>query len=144
MDRERKQTYVKLIEKLLACPLGQEVEILQANEELVDAELPEAMKEYANYLESQGNRNVEWLRGIAAQLEQVIGVETVNANTEDEEQFLIETLQFLIDSQGNPQQVYPMWEQQQEKFTSILLDILPLVASRLLTQKTEQQKISIA
>ncbi|MGG6239680.1 CHAT domain-containing protein [Nodosilinea sp. AN01ver1] len=144
MDEQRMQAYVKLIEKLLACPLGQEVEIFQANEELVDAELPGAMKEYANYLESQGNRNVEWLRGVAAQLEQVIGVETVNANTEDEEQFLIETLQFLIGSQGNPKQVYPIWEQQKEKFTPVLLNILPSVASRLLTQNTEQQKISIA
>ena len=60
MDEQRMQAYVKLIEKLLACPLGQEVEIFQANEELVDAELPEAMKEYANYQESQGNRKDEW------------------------------------------------------------------------------------
>ena len=54
MDEQRFQAYVGLIEQLLGCPQGQEAELLQANAELVDAGLVEAMAQVAADLESQG------------------------------------------------------------------------------------------
>ena len=144
MNEQRISAYMELIEKLLSCPQGEEDLLLQASSELVDIGLVNVTRQYAEYLESQGNRNAKWLRSVAEQLGQVVEEATSQAITENAEQFLIETLQFLIDSQGNSQQVYPVWEQQQEKFTPILLDVLPAVTTRLLTQNTEQQKISTA
>jgi len=39
MNEQRQQAYLELIQTLLDCPSGQETEILQGNQELVDAEL---------------------------------------------------------------------------------------------------------
>jgi hypothetical protein len=57
MDQQRFQAYVQLIEQLRTCPQGQEGEMLQANAALVDAGLVDAMGQYADWLESQGNNN---------------------------------------------------------------------------------------
>jgi hypothetical protein len=65
MDEQRLQAYVGLIEQLLGCPQGQEAALLQANAELVDADLLAVMQQYATDLESQGDGNAWWLRGLA-------------------------------------------------------------------------------
>ncbi|NJN01079.1 MAG: hypothetical protein HC816_00590 [Leptolyngbyaceae cyanobacterium RM1_1_2] len=98
-----------MIEQLLSCPQGQEGEILQANAALVDAGLLAVMEQYAAYLEGQGNNNAKWLRGFAAQLAQALGMgaepeqgTTGTAEAEAATKFLLETLQLVADSQGNP------------------------------------------
>jgi hypothetical protein len=72
MDELRVQAYGALIEQLLHCPPGQEAEILQAQQDLVDAGLLVVMEHYAAYLESQGSNSANWLRKFAAQLAQVV------------------------------------------------------------------------
>ena len=66
MDEARLQAYLNLIEQLLACADGEEPNILQANQELIDPEFLQVMENYATGLEQQGNNNpVAWLRNIA-------------------------------------------------------------------------------
>ncbi|WP_346290762.1 CHAT domain-containing tetratricopeptide repeat protein [Sphaerothrix gracilis] len=144
MDEQRVQAYVALIEQLLSCPQGQEAEILQAKAELVDAGLLEVMEQVADYLESQGDSNAGWLRSFAAQLAQALGTRAGQSAMEadeaqEAEKFLLETLQLIADSQGNPQQIYPVWAQQQAQLNTTLLAILPQVGAQLLAGEAEQR-----
>ena len=70
MDESRLQAYVNLIQQLLTCADGEEVNnILQANQELLDPEFLQVMENYAAWLEEQGNNNhAAWLRNMAQQL----------------------------------------------------------------------------
>ena len=68
MDEQRIQSHMALIEKLLSCPQGHEVAILQAREELVDAGLLEVMEKVVARLESRRNSSVDWLRGFIKEL----------------------------------------------------------------------------
>jgi len=51
MNEQRTQAYVNLIEQLLACTDGEEPNILQANQELIDPEFLQVMENYATGLE---------------------------------------------------------------------------------------------
>jgi hypothetical protein len=52
MNEQRGQAYVNLIEQLLACTDGEELNnILQANQELIDPEFLQVMENYATRLE---------------------------------------------------------------------------------------------
>ncbi|WP_442786453.1 CHAT domain-containing protein [Leptothoe sp. PORK10 BA2] len=141
MDEQRMQAYVGLIEQLPGCPQGEEAALLQAHGELVDAGLVEVMGQYADWLESQGNGNAGWLRQFAAQLAQALGLEiaTTPQGTDAARQFWLETLQLIVDKQGDPQQIYPVWAQQQAQFNPELLAVLPTVAAQVLAGDTEQR-----
>ncbi|MBC1192642.1 MAG: hypothetical protein EWV83_07915 [Microcystis sp. M_OC_Ca_00000000_S217Cul] len=79
MDEARLQAYVNLIEQLLACADGEEPNILQANQELIDPQFLQVMENYATGLEEQGNHNpVAWLRNMAQQLRQFLTLRLVN------------------------------------------------------------------
>ena len=133
MDEQRFQAYLRVIEQLLDCPQGQEVEVLQANAALVDAALLRVMEQHAAHLESQA----DWLRRFAAQLAQELGLGTANSKgTENAAQFLLETLWLVAESEGNRQQIYPIWEQQRAQFSPALLEVLPQVVTQIL-QKTQ-------
>ena len=65
MNEQRAQAYVNLIEQLLTCANGEEPNILQANQELIDPEFLQVMENYATGLEEQGNNTpAAWLRDI--------------------------------------------------------------------------------
>ncbi|WP_425590321.1 MULTISPECIES: hypothetical protein [unclassified Microcystis] len=58
MNEQRGQAYVNLIEQLLTCADGEELNnILQANQELIDPEFLQVMENYATWLEEQGNND---------------------------------------------------------------------------------------
>jgi CHAT domain-containing protein len=73
MNEQRAQAYVNLIEQLLTCADGEEPNILQANQELIDPEFLQEMENYATGLEQQGNNNpAAWLRNMSQQLGQFL------------------------------------------------------------------------
>ena len=87
MDEARLQAYVNLIEQLLTCADGEEPNILQANQELIDPEFLQVMENYATGLEEQGNNNpAAWLRNMAQQLRQFLNPQA--RNIEEYEVFL--------------------------------------------------------
>jgi len=51
MNDQRAQAYINLIEQLLTCANGEEPNILQANQELIDPEFLQMMENYATGLE---------------------------------------------------------------------------------------------
>jgi hypothetical protein len=57
MNEQRAQAYVNLIEQLLACTDDEELNILQANQELIDPEFLQVMENYATLLEQRGNND---------------------------------------------------------------------------------------
>ncbi len=78
------------------------------------------------------------------QQEQVILPKESSENTaqltpETAEQFLLKALQLVADSQGDPQQVYPVWITQQNQFTAELLTVLPQVGKQLFAQYPKQK-----
>jgi hypothetical protein len=137
-EQQRDQRYVDLIEKLLGCPQGQEIALLQANAELLDADLLAVMEQVAADLESQGDGNASWLRGFATQLMQAFGRETA-ASEEDAAQFLRETLQLVGENKGNPQEIYSVWAQQQAQLNETFMAALPTVAKHWLAGDAEQR-----
>ena len=140
MDEQWFQAYVELIEQLLCCPQGQENELLQANAELVDLGLLAALEQYASHLESRSNRNAEWLRDFASQLEKALEQKADNnSGTPDAEEFFLETLQLIVETQGNPQQIYPVWAQQQAQLNTELLEVMPIIMVQLFEQHRERQ-----
>ncbi|TRU13420.1 MAG: hypothetical protein EWV60_04120 [Microcystis sp. Msp_OC_L_20101000_S702] len=87
MDEQRAQAYVNLIEQLLACADGEEPNILQANQELIDPEFLQVIEYIATGLEEQGNNNpAAWLRNMAQQLRQFLNPQA--RNIEEYEVFL--------------------------------------------------------
>ncbi len=69
MDIQRREAYSKLIYTLLNCALGQHLEILKANQNLIDGGLVETMQQVAAMMAQQGNRNAaDYLRNLSAQL----------------------------------------------------------------------------
>jgi hypothetical protein len=88
MDEQRTQAYINLIEKLLTCADGEELnKILQANQELIDPEFLQVMENYATGLEEQGNNNnAAWLRNMAQQLGQYLNPQA--ASIEEYQEFL--------------------------------------------------------
>ena len=88
MDEQRTQAYINLIEKLLTCADGEELnKILQANQELIHPEFLQVMENYATGLEQQGNNNnAAWLRNMAQQLGQYLNPQA--ASIEEYQEFL--------------------------------------------------------
>ncbi|QJB26433.1 CHAT domain-containing protein [Limnospira fusiformis] len=71
MDERRVQAYLSLIQKLLACDMGEEAAILRKHRELVDEGLVQVMRDEAEKRAQQGRGNVGWLRDFADTIEAV-------------------------------------------------------------------------
>jgi CHAT domain-containing protein/tetratricopeptide (TPR) repeat protein len=69
MDKTQFQTYRELVDKLLECPSGEELEILETHQNLLNVDFIEVMKGVARELESQQRQNdAYWLESFAAML----------------------------------------------------------------------------
>lgn len=74
MDENRLKAYVKLIQELLNCSSGEEVNLLRNNQDLVDLEFIEVMEQAAEKAEEEGEDNAAtFLRDLAAQLKLMFG-----------------------------------------------------------------------
>jgi CHAT domain-containing protein/tetratricopeptide (TPR) repeat protein len=73
MDEQRLQAYVALIEKLFACPGGEEGAVLQRHSDLVDGGLVQVMGAVVAQLRQQGEgQRADWLENLAGQVAQAI------------------------------------------------------------------------
>ena len=122
MDEQRMQAYVGLIEQLLDCPQGKETEILQANANLVDRGLVAVMGQYADWLESLGDRNAGRLRQLAQMLE--LGSPS-NQSLEEAVAFGMEMMQLIHETRGDQTQVYEFFEANVARLDEALLRALP-------------------
>jgi len=135
MHEQRIEAYVNLINQLLTCPKGETSQILNANRELVDAGLLQIMARVAEQLEENGDRNAaDFLRSLRSQLVKVMGISetstSANLSSQDYVQLLEEVLQATANSKGNPQVVYPLFQQNIDKLNGDLAQALKAWADR--------------
>ncbi|MFM6322604.1 MAG: CHAT domain-containing protein [Microcystis panniformis] len=123
MNEARIEAYLALIQALLQCENGQEPALLQANTELVDAGLVAVMKQYAGFLEQQGDsNNGRRLLNMAQQLEQILEPPRDNQNPYGS--FLQTLLETIAESDGNPQVIYPLLDNNLHLLDENLLNLL--------------------
>ena len=113
MDEQRTEAYVKLIHEILDCPSGEEVEVLNAHPELLDAGLLEVTEQVVEDLKQQGDKNrANFLSDFAHRLRETLGI-TYSATSSEEEikvrlDFLMEILHAISESNGDLEVVYPL------------------------------------
>jgi len=119
MDETRAQAYANLIQQLLTCPNGEEPEILQANSELIDGGFLQVCEMMAENLAGEGNENAAgFLRNLASQLGQFLGMKEEGDSDRSEEESPQEYLRFLqallqadAESNSDVAVVYPILRQ---------------------------------
>jgi len=142
MNEQRAQAYVNLIQQLLTCADGEEPNILQANQELIDPEFLQVMENYATWLEEQGNNNpAAWLRDMAQQLGQYLNPQQVNI--EEYHDFILEVLQAENES-NDPAVVYPILQRRQHLLDDTFAQLLQQWARNVFSQGKVEEVAGIA
>jgi CHAT domain-containing protein len=142
MDEQRMQAYVGLIEQLLGCPQGEENALLQANAELVDAELIEVIGLVTEQMEGQENSNVVWLRQLALQISSKLMGDDLNATRiEASLAFLEKLLKQVWNSKGDIKQLDPFLAEYQHQLDESLLQAIPIEALKLLNVNAGQKHL---
>ncbi|VXD21085.1 tetratricopeptide repeat protein [Planktothrix paucivesiculata] len=122
MNEQRLNAYLTLINNLLACPSGEESQILQDNQELLDQDFLQVLLAISQQLQEDGRQqDAEFLINLAEQLSTLLGKTN---SPEDYSNFLMEVLQAVSESGGNPQIVYPLLAKNLDKLDENLADIL--------------------
>ncbi len=144
MNEQRAQAYVNLIEQLLACADGEELNnILQANQELIDPQFLQVMENYATWLEQQGNNNpAAWLRNMAQQLGQFLNPQA--GSIEEYKRFLLEVVQAVEESKGNPAVVYPILQRRQHLLDDTFAQLLQELTRNMFSQGKAEEVAVIA
>ena len=119
MDEQRLQAYVNLINQLLNCSRGEEVQIIETNRELVDAYLSHIMAQVAEQLAANCHQNsADFLLSLRSKLFYA------NPSFQDYLQFLEEVLEATHNSNGDPKVVYPLLQANLDKLDDNFIDIL--------------------
>jgi CHAT domain-containing protein len=129
MDEQRQQQYLEIISDLLACPSGEESQILAStNPDFIDIDLVNFMKQVAIVCEQQGDRNTaDFLTNIANQI--AVALESLVAESTNQcdeislftvdsieyDDFLTETLRLIVENDGDPETVYPFLSKHLDK-----------------------------
>ncbi|MEG3897976.1 MULTISPECIES: CHAT domain-containing protein [unclassified Microcoleus] len=145
MEETRAQAYLQLIETLLNCPKGEKQQILEANLELVDSGFLQVCEVVAEKLAEEGQENqANYLRNIASQIEQFLGMndEGDSDNSEGENpqeylEFIGDLLQAEAESKGDIKVVYPMLAGRQHLLNDRFAEILQQVAQNLIAEHPE-------
>jgi hypothetical protein len=98
MNPQRLRSYIQLIQKLLACPSGEEWILLRQNESLVTPDLVQVMEQAAIQLANQGNaKEAKFLHNLAGQIHHLFVAQTVpRSDTQDQSQAYLELIQALL------------------------------------------------
>ncbi|NET71954.1 MAG: tetratricopeptide repeat protein [Sphaerospermopsis sp. SIO1G2] len=124
MNEVRNYQYQELIQKLLECPSGEEPEILQAHQQLLDQDFLLTTIAISQQLQETGRqKEAEFLTNLATQLQPYI-IEKNSSRREEYQNFLLEVLQAEIDSNSDIKIIYPILQKHQhlldESFAQIL------------------------
>ncbi|MBE8970168.1 tetratricopeptide repeat protein [Nostocales cyanobacterium LEGE 12452] len=152
MNEQSQETYRKLIEALLKCGSRQEInEILNANQDLIDAGLVQTMTKVAKVLEEDGDKNAaDFLINIASQLSEYLGLTSSTLtssspqNSESQLTFLKEVLSATFDSNGELQAVYPLMQSNIDKLNDNFATVLQSWAMKVLLEVDPEKAQVIA
>ena len=149
MDENRAQAYLQLINTLLTCPSGEELEILQANSDLLDAEFLQVCEVVAENLAEEGNENAaDFLRNLVSQLGEFVGRNEENMDDSEAEnpREYLEFLQELLEAEKSYSGlagVYPILSQRQHLLNARFAEILQQVSQKLIIGENSQTISSI-
>ncbi|MEG4069705.1 CHAT domain-containing protein [Microcoleus sp. Pol11C2] len=141
MDEQRLAAYLELIQALVECPSGTVNDIINANRGLVDANFVQVMAAEAEKMAAEGNFKAAWLQNLAAHLANYV---TSTATPEEYLFFLGEVLQATMESDRNPQVVYPILQQNFDKLDLNFARILQAWATSRFTEVTSEEAASLA
>jgi tetratricopeptide (TPR) repeat protein len=151
MNEERWQDYLNLINALLNCPCGEEPQILNANQDLLDAGLLQAMAQAAEFLEKRGDRNAaDFLIDVARQLAEALRLSSSMPtssplpNPDSQLNFLLQVLQASLDNIGNLEAVYPLVQMNLDKLDDNFAHLLRHWATANLSQVKPEEAQRIA
>ena len=154
MDEQRVQAYLSLIQELLECPSGEELQILNGHLELVDEGFVQLCELVAAQLQEEGEENQAlFLRNVAQEVGQYLNTQTSGVATgesqspgieQDYFSFLIKVLEAIEQSQGNPHVVYPLLQQNLDKLDLTLAETLQNWASQVFGKVEPSQAYAIA
>ena len=145
MDEQRRQAYLQLIFSLLKCSNGQEMELLEANPDLVDGGLLEWMALVAADLAEKGNQNAtDWLLNFASQLAEALGISSSSTTREEYLSFIQELLIAADESNGNPEEVDRLLQRHLNKLDTHFAQILQEGATALISQLPEYAESIVA
>jgi CHAT domain-containing protein/tetratricopeptide (TPR) repeat protein len=148
MNEQRQQAYLDLIERLLNCPSGEEPEILEANQDLLDADFLQMLEAAA---EQQRDENVaKRLKNLANQLRKDLNLSSSTvANISENElqahlQFLGKVLQATAESEGDARVVYRLLAENTKYLNQNLAELLRRWATNKLAEVETDEAQSIA
>ncbi len=145
MDEKRIQAYRKLILSLLNCPDGQESELLQANQDLLDEGFVQELLEVATELRIKENFNTaNWLMNIAGLLLGVYSIPSSSVTREEYIAFLQDLLDAEYESNGNSQAVYEVLQRHLNKLDTHFAQILEEYATAWISQQPENAELIVA
>ena len=145
MEETRAQAYLQLIETLLNCPNGEEQQILQANLELVDSGFLQVCESVAENLAEEGQENqANYLRNLASQIGQFLGMNdkgdsdnSEGQNRQEYLEFIGDLLQAEKDSKGDIKVIDPMLVERQHLLNDRFAETLQQVAQKLIAEDPE-------
>ncbi|MDB9314378.1 tetratricopeptide repeat protein, partial [Spirulina sp. CS-785/01] len=152
MNEQRIQAYLSLIQDLFSCPGGEEGQVLQNHQELIDEGFVLVCGQVAEQLQGEGRENeAAFLLNVAQQVANYLqsaegeGRETQAEGTPEEYlRFLGEVLQATSDSNGDPSVVYPLLQQNTDKLDETFAQILQAWASHTFSEIEENRAFNIA
>ncbi|MEP6580382.1 CHAT domain-containing protein [Microcoleus vaginatus GB2-A3] len=142
MDETRAQAYLQLILTLLTCPNGEENQILNANSELVDAELVQKIVAFAIRLGDNQKNKANILLDIATKIAVLLGNERVDSqiheknSSQEHINFIVELVQ-AEESYSGVAVIYPMLAQRQHLLNLRFAETLHQVADNFIAQHPE-------
>jgi len=149
IDEDRLRAYVALIDKLLLGARENANALLNAQRELVDEGLVEVMGRYAESLRHTGNQEAAAFledcgQQITAFLRQPADAGRGFSPSGEQVAFLIQLLQTIAESQGDPKVVYPLLQINLALLNSALVELLSQWWEGVLARAQQDQKQTLA
>ncbi|WP_434222710.1 CHAT domain-containing protein [Limnospira platensis CENA597] len=137
MDEQRVQAYLSLIEKLLECPGGEELQILNGHLELVDEGFVQVCELVAAQLQEEGqDNNAGFLRNVAQQVGAFLARRGTGEMSKRQQQFGRQLLQ--AENEGGTTAVHQVMRQNMRLIVPALGDVIAQFVQGLLTQNPDQ------
>lgn len=134
-EEQRLRAYIGLIERLLDCPDGEETQILQAHEDLVDLGFVVTVQRMAQMMEERGDSGAAtFLNELARQVD-----EHLRSPSQQRFDFLIRLLEITENSNGDPPQLLACLQESPELLDQEMLQIFREWGDQILRQVEEQQ-----
>lgn len=144
-DEQHISDYLDLINALIECPTGEELDILNDHRSLVDEGLIQTMEKVAVELEAEEEFDTaKWLYNAASDIKEIIQKWSELARCENYLDFLLQVLEAIDDSEADPEVVYPLLEANLDKLNEDLAWILQNWATETLAEVDSEEADSIA